>query len=174
MAAFAASPMPYRTFGAGPVAPARAEPAINRIAAAKPLDEAGRAAAFPLLVAALPEVTQFPMPDPPPAEVTAPAKPLAPVPRSHEAPPTFGTSAPEMSPITKQTDTLELPSRAAFNVPVSQASVIRKPKQHTVSPPANSGQTPLAAMFHILQAASPPLQERTALQSELRNMFGRL
>jgi hypothetical protein len=174
MAAFAASPMPYRAFGTGAVAPAPAERSINRIAAAEPLNDAGQAAAFPLLVAALPEVTQFSMPHPPPVEVTESAKPLAPGPKSQEAPQTLGMSAPEMSVIAQQTDTFELPSRPAFNVPVSQASVRRKPKQHTVSPPVNSVQTPLATMFHILQAASPPRQERTALQSELQSMFRRL
>jgi hypothetical protein len=175
MAAFAASPMPYRNFAATAIPPARADQAINHAAAAKPLVEARPAAAFPLLIAALPEVIQFPMPHPPAVEDTAPAKPLTPAPKSKEALPSLGMRASEMSPAPRQIETLEVLSPAAISLPVSQASVVRKPKPHTAAPPqGNNGPTPLAAMFHILQAGSPPRQERTAPQSKLQNMFRRL
>src|ERR1700709_1061097 len=66
MAAFAAAPMPYRNFAASttgiPVVAAESAAVNHSIATEHPVAAAPAAAAFPLLMAALPDIFQFSMP----------------------------------------------------------------------------------------------------------------
>jgi hypothetical protein len=174
MAAFAASPIPYRSFGDAPTDPTPVEQVISHVVPAEAQAEAGKAVVFPLLLAALPEVSQSAMPQPPAVKDTTPAKLPMPSPMSHEASPSIDARAPEV-PSAKTPDVVSSLPPAQFSLPVNQVSWTRKPKPYVASRKVDeSAATPLATMFRILQAESPSRQERTVSNSELQNMFRRL
>jgi hypothetical protein len=172
MATFAASGIPYRTFAATLTAPVQAEHEINNAGPTEPLAQASRANAFPLLMAALPEVTQFPMPHPFVALDIAPAARTTPSPRAKEPSPNTGTTP----PAPKQNDTLsEAQPLAVFRLPASKKAVTHKLNRHTSVPNGGGDRTtPLAAVFRTLQVESPARQDRSVPHSQLQNILRRL
>jgi hypothetical protein len=163
MAAFAESRVPRGNF-----------PAVPSAASAIPADEAAvrtsRAAAFPLLMAALPEIGQFALPDKPD---TGSAK--------------SGVPVVERSP-TRRPRTLDRPMAqppeptprppnlsAVFGVPLRHVPAAHTPPEPARGwRPAGSSTTPIAAMFHALHAASPspdaPAETKTGLQAILNRL----
>jgi hypothetical protein len=172
MATFAASTLPYRTFAATLSAPAQAEHEINNAGPTEPLAEARRVNAFPLLIASLPEVTQFTMPHPFVAQDIAPAARTTPSPGAKEPSPNTKTTP----PAPKQIDTIsEAQPLAVFRLPASKTVVTHKLNPHTAVPNGSSDRTtPLAAVFRTLQVESPARQDRMVPPSQLQNILRRL
>jgi hypothetical protein len=173
MAAFAASEIPYRTFASPVTPPAQAQHESNDATPGEALAAASsRTDAFPLLTAALPEVTQFPMPHPFVPRTTVLAEPPTP-PSSRESEP---SPKPETrSPAPKQIDILAVRSSAAFNVPASKTPVANKLKLHITAPNASADRTTsLAAVFQTLQVTTPVRPDRTGPHSPLQNILKRL
>jgi hypothetical protein len=172
MATFTASGIPYRTFAGAVAAPAQAEHESNDATSTVSLAASTRTDAFPLLTAALPEVTQFPMPHQFVARNTAPAPPPTPAPRESEPSPNPETRPPALNQIDSSAVRR---SPAVFNVPVRQTHEPRKLKPNITAPNASADRTtPLASVFHTLQVANPARQDRTAPHSQLQTILKRL
>jgi hypothetical protein len=172
MATFTASGIPYRTFAAPLIAPALAKQDINDATLIEPSIEARRVDAFPLLTAALPEVTQFPIPHPFVARDTARAAPPTPSNGTWEASLNTGMRP----PAPKQLDTLsDARTPGVFSLPASKSPLTHKRNPYSAGPNGTGDRTtPLAAVFRILQLESPTRQDRTASHSQLQNVLRRL
>jgi hypothetical protein len=180
MAAFAAGPMPYRNFSALRAAPVDAKQSVNGLVGIEQSIEVGQSVAFPLLIAALPEVIQFPLPDAAAPATDQPDKPTALLPEAKNTelateattPERPGTQPRATFPSSEQTKIGPTLTAPAARFPHRDAPAKRTQKEHT---PASSGThvgtTPLAEMFRELQTASRSPTERTQSQSRLRNVF---
>jgi hypothetical protein len=180
VAAFGASPMPYRTFGDVPTAPAGPDKAAERV-----VD-------FPLLLAALPEVAQLRIPNALDAGTPKPdnsEKPYAasfePVKTRGKAP---GTEAPTLVPHKLEVQTsprTAAPEQArrirkravesSVNSPVQRDGAPSLTVLHRAAPRFTAAQihrTPLDEVFRTLGAAAWPWQDKRAeIHTELQNMF---
>jgi hypothetical protein len=177
MAALAVASMPYRSF-----------------ADVSPPPVSGRAvqlaADFPLLLAALPEVVLFSIPNPPAAPPVSHDRPER-LPLAFEGTTTeaagVATIAPAAAPdgCDRQSRDFLVASQQAASLAgqtvslpidpqVRRAAAPAVPKQRPVTMPLvtiHAERTPLGAVFRTLRAAGPDLEQRHESQSQLQNMF---
>ena len=177
MAEFAAEPMPYRNFQVRGAAPVDAKQAANGLVGIEQSIEVDHSVAFPLLIAALPEVTQFLLPDAAAVTTAQPDKPTALLPEGKNTELVTDATTPErpgaqpqailLSP--RQTEIGPKLTTPAARLPHRYAPAQRTQKEHT--PTTRGSTTPLAEMFRELQTASPISKERTQSHSRLRDAF---
>jgi len=179
MATFTATPMPYHSFANTPAAP------VGLDQAALPSGD------FPLLVAALPEVTEFPMPHsadrtigrehPGNRPAATPMQTETKGPAAHQpamAPASFKVQTFAAIPTPEQAGLATRPTvPLAVNTrfPQSMAPVV--PKQHAVAPllaDTHTQRTPMSAVFRTLLAVGSSHEKRTELPSGLQNLFNLL
>jgi hypothetical protein len=190
MAALAAPPMVYRTFVATPSAPVIASHLAGGAGAAvQPPVQAERAADFPLLLAALPEVAQISVPQ---ALALGNATPGRPLPRTPDQPavkpektwarsPEAELSRPTVQPSRTESFHEQTMTRPKSMEPRSSALSFRQvqaggalKKHGPVPPKAADNATPLATMFQALHDVSPPGEPVTKARLGPQNLFSRL
>jgi hypothetical protein len=173
MAAFTASPMPYYNFTASAAPSSTARVSGSDVAPAHPVRSAS-ASAFPLLLAALPEIGQASMPIPPPGANTVSGNSAI---TSFEATKVQSTTRPVLDrPLTQPGNIV---SNKTYNggsgLPVRYAQAAKPASQPVpVQRDAASGSTPIATMFHALHTASPPHHGSTETKTELQEILSRL
>jgi hypothetical protein len=191
MAAFAAAPMPYSNFGASPMAQGNRSGGTSVApadAARTSGDAAGRepgpknAVAFPLLIDALPGLTQSGMPVPPSGMSMTQERFRTAVPTPGRTAPMIGTPRPVdrqtgQSSGTRPSSELtggESDLTDVFGLPFGSGRTTRPRAPLPLPRSLDNGATPLAAVFHVLQATSPshagPFESRAGLQ----DIFSRL
>lgn len=183
MAEFAASPMHYRNSMASTAADI-AQMTDQTVPAERPV-EAASAATFPLLMAALPGIFEFPTRYLPAAMGVEVEKPLAPaleprktelttagtraLDRPRERPPEMARDLGRLRIVTKSSQPVSL------DLPLHQSpAATHTLKQHSPFPPMVSSRVPLTTLFGVLHDASPSREEQTEAQSGLQTMFNRL
>jgi hypothetical protein len=186
MAAFAASPMAYHNFALS-APPLGTEQAIY--AGASPHQSRGSefAAAFPLLLAALPELAQAAVPD---TLVRQDAAPLRPLPAAPNKPVEVNMRTPEWARTAERrvaqppsssfrAEQTDIGSRSrqspSFQPSLGNASTVRTPSQDvSIPPPSSGGEPPMATVFRILNTTNSPFRERTEIQPGMKDIFSRL
>jgi hypothetical protein len=185
MAALSASPMPYRTFPDMTASPLGKDQSPRR------------AVDFPLLVSALPEVAQFPIPNSSAGRTLAPkdveSPPVAghpPVPQHEPAEAALARARTRAPEIPSEARTVQPKTRPqtheSMGAPASFAPAppLNPPFRPSVSPMssrpravtrpltgANEPSTPLAVVFRILRAGEAHVGGRNEVQTGLHNMF---
>jgi hypothetical protein len=188
MAALSASPTPYRNFPDMTASPAGKDQSSRR------------AADFPLLLSALPEVAQFPIPSAPSGRTLAPRDVESPPAAKHPPVPQHEpveamvararTRAPEIPSETRTVQPRTVPQphentgpSAGFAAPPPANPPFRRsvspmsPRQHATTRPladANEPSTPLAVVFRILRSGEAHVGGRNEIQTELLNVFRHL
>jgi hypothetical protein len=180
MAAFAAGPILYRNFQMPRAAPVDAKQAANGLVGIEQSIEVDHSVAFPLLIAALPEVNQFPLPGAAAVTTAQPDKPTILLPEAKNSelvtkattPGRPGTQPRAILLNSEQTETGPKFRAPAACLPHRYALAKRTQKEHAPAPSVTrGGTTPLAEMFRELHTASPISKERTPSQSTLRDAF---
>ena len=182
MAAFGASPMPYRNFTAGSAASADRAPLSNGPSATRSAMKPEQHAAFPLLLAVLPGIGQSAMPVPPVDSRAASEIPHLSAMEAKAKPMTWQATVPErpmpQAPeIISQSQQLRpIPHRGVTSaLPTGHGPATAMPTRPVpIARPANPHTTPIAAMFHVLRAASPPQPEAAETRVGLQDIFSHL
>lgn len=180
MAAFAADPMLYRNFSVPRAAPVDPKQTANGLVGVEQSAGVDYSIAFPLLIAALPEIIQFPLPDAAAVTTTQPDQPTALLPETKITELATEATTPER-PVeqpravvlgSEQTEIGPKLLASAASLPYRHAPAKRMPKGRAPAPSVISGgTTPLAEMFRGLHTASRSPKEHAQSQSRLRNVF---
>ncbi len=182
MAAFAALPMRYNNFATTPAVTGNPKRVSDNETASGNAARPVGTVAFPLLLAALPEISQSQIPSPP--SVTNAASPMsrAPVAEAKKigsrsldrfvAQPSEVVSAPQQPrPAAKPVSSPGLSPRHTLSTQTISAPV---PVPTTVQAAAKGRTTPIAAMFHALHAETPAPADAAGTKTGLQDIFSRL
>jgi hypothetical protein len=179
MAAFAAPPMAYHNFPPAPAASTNAAPEAKH-ALGTVLVEAENLTAFPLLVAALPCILQFPIPLAPNPGHAAPETSSWRGPRPKTTPIATGARALEAAPYRPMVQPADISGVGERTTGVMRSTVpvsVHRTFQHppaSATPQRHGHTTPLATMFRALHTASPSREEPTEPKFGLQNLFRHL
>lgn len=180
MAAFATSPMRYYTPAPTPPGEAARISGVETSGSHRVGSE--QAAAFPLLIAALPGINRAPMPVPPIGMNTVSGQPRMPSPEAKQAELRTRPARALERPVTQPPNMMSSPQigrvpnlSAVLSLPVRHATPTQMASQLPPGPHVgNIRTTTIATMFHALSAADPSHDAPAETRSGLQDLFSRL